>query len=442
VLASLRGRLTLIFALSIAIFMALLCAGVVYYSDQLEPTHLAQSLEEHAHKCRLQLREAPRSPRTIEDWQAFINRENQTEHGFPLSMLVLDKAEKVVARSHNDGPSWPLNGDWIVETIQAESHTLVLAARWHSQEREIRELTKKLFLIALGVVLATATGSWLLVGRVLSPIDRLSQQARSASTEDLNVRLQSPSRDVEVVALVDMINALLESLSRTAESRGRFYAAASHELRTPIQGLSALLEVGLSRPRNSEQWNEIATEALGESRRLGALTQELLELNQLENQTVAPACSDIDAADVIERIVHQLRPQIEIRRLNLALDLPEDAEIYVPWNHLEMLFRNLIENAVKYATEDGQVKIRFHREVDSSHFSVWNSADLPANLDVDKLFEPFFRLDNARQSQTGGNGLGMALVASLCRANGWNVQLKNVDQGLLVRVEMSVVPAE
>ncbi len=433
-----RGRLTLIFALSIALFMMSLCAGVVFYSGKLEATQLAQSLEYHAGKYRHDLRDERYQPHSKKEWQEFLNRENHTLRDFPLSMLVLDKSQNVIGRTHGNGPSWPLSGDWLIETVEMRDHTLVLAARWHSTRREIRQLSFKLAMVALGVIGATALGSWLLIGKVLSPIGRLSEQAQTASTKDLHlhIRLQSPSRDAEVVGLVAMLNAFLDRLARTSESQGRFYAAASHELRTPVQGLSALLEVGLSRSRSSEQWNEIASEALAESRRLTALTQDLLTLNQLENQTVSPPRNEIDAADIIERIVKQLQPQITAKKLNISLELPDDAEILVPWNHLEMLLRNLIENAVKYGSEGGDVRIKLSLDTTACHFSVWNNADLPTDFEPEKLFEPFYRLDSARQSQTGGNGLGLSLVASICRANGWTARLKNEDGGLLVLVEL------
>ncbi|RYG63378.1 HAMP domain-containing protein, partial [bacterium] len=405
-------------------------------------TQLAQSLESHAALYRRDLRDEKRQPRTSHDWQAFLEGENRTLRDFSLSMLVLNKKQDVVARSHSNGVEWPLGGDWLVETIPTRDYTLILAARWHSTRREIRQLTINLALVTLGVIAATALGSWLLVGRVLSPIDRLSRQAHHASAEDWRVRLQIPSRDVEVVGLVDTLNGLLDRLARTVESRGRFYAAASHELRTPIQGLSALLEVGLSRPRDASQWQEIATQALDESRRLSALTQDLLFLNQLDNQTVAPSASEVDAADIIERIVAQMQTQIETKELKVSLDLPNEADLSAPQNHLEMLFRNLIENAVKYARQGGDVRVVLNRQNQTTHFSVWNSADLPPAFETEKLFEPFFRLDSARQSQTGGNGLGLSLVAALCRANGWTTFLRVEDHGMRAQVELPDPGAE
>ena len=91
-----------------------------------------------------------------------------------------------------------------------------------------------------------------MVGRTLSPIDRLSRQAAAASVESLDVRLAAPSRDAEVVRLVATLNGLLQRLSDAAESRGRFYAAASHELRNPLQALLGHVEVTLDKERDRE----------------------------------------------------------------------------------------------------------------------------------------------------------------------------------------------
>lgn len=232
-----RGRLTLLFALSIALFTGLLCASVVAYSRRLEATQLAESLESHAETYRRDLRDEKKQPRSGKDWQAFLEQENRTLHDYSLSMVVLNNNGDVVARTHHDGVSWPFSGDWLVETIPVREDVLILAVRWHSTRHEISQLALNLTLVTIGVIVATALGSWLLVGRVLSPIDRLSRQAQEASTEDWRVRLETPSKDVEVVGLVNTLNGLLDRLARTVESRGRFYAAASHELRTPISTL-------------------------------------------------------------------------------------------------------------------------------------------------------------------------------------------------------------
>ncbi len=118
----------------------------------------------------------------------------------------------------------------------------VLFAIPDAQLREQTNRRRLEFLALTALVIGlTGLGTWMLVGKVLSPIGKLSTQAATASTDRLTVTLQTPSADTEMVGLVGTLNGLLSRLAQTSAAKGRFYAAASHELRTPLQALSGHL---------------------------------------------------------------------------------------------------------------------------------------------------------------------------------------------------------
>ena len=99
-----------------------------------------------------------------------------------------------------------------------------------------------------------------------------------------------------------------------------------------------------------------------------------------------------------------------------------------------MLLRNLLENAVKYAPPHSALKVEICRETGGAQLRVWNACELPDDTDLSGWFEPFFRPDESRDSQTGGNGLGLSIVAALARANGWKVELNSMEGGVEARV--------
>src|SRR5262249_28045507 len=164
--------------------------------------------------------------------------------------------------------------------------------------------------LVLFLAFFTATGVWLLVGRTLQPIRGLARQADAASAASLEVQLKPPSEDAELVELVATFNRLLERLTRPRAARGRFYAAASHELRTPLQALSGHLELALTRPRTSDEYQSVVEEAFGQTRRLMRLVRELLLLNQLHQQASTPPAEPVDLAETVEGILFQLRPAL------------------------------------------------------------------------------------------------------------------------------------
>ncbi|RYX81534.1 HAMP domain-containing histidine kinase [bacterium] len=359
-----------------------------------------------------------------------------------LLLLVYNEKGILVGRSTKTPLTAEEEHGWMQASLMSGGRRIVVAAPWQQSARELERLAWSLFTVTSIVLIATAVGAWVLVGRVLSPIDRLAETARLTPVE--TARLQAPSEDAEVVRLVGTLNGFLARLSESNRAKERFYAAASHELRTPLQGLAGFLEIGLARPRESEELVEILREAQDQSQRLVKLTSDLLALNQLENYSDVHSAeqAEIDVADVVERALRPLEAVRDARNLELDLQLPSgaEAEIVAPWSHVEMLVRNLIENAHKYAPDGGHVKVKWAKDTLLVWNTVgWKKSDIEqAESGLNRLFEPFYRLDASREGQVTGNGLGLAICHAICESNGWLIELKAThgpEPGMEARVE-------
>lgn len=293
-----------------------------------------------------------------------------------------------------------------------------------------RRRNDMLYLAGL-VVLVVGAGAWFVVGRTLSPIRKLALQAAQASAEDLDTRLQAPSNDAEVVELVTTLNEFLKRMSDTAASKGRFYAAASHELRTPLQALSGHLELALSRDRSASEYKSALEEAQRQSSRLKSLVQSLLLLHQLEN-TEATEQEEVDLLSLTNSTLRQLHGLIEAKHVEVGVSVPEDATICSVTNHADILVRNLLENAIKYT--NGEVRISATISPMKIDLEVFNECEEMPDWVPDKAMEAFFRPDFARNSKTGGNGLGLAICRAIARVNGWDLKIGQVDGGFLAQV--------
>lgn len=441
---SIRARMTLGFAFFIAFFMLFFCVVFYYSTKRSERIAIDEILSRTAQEVQQDIAEGdiPLEGETpthlggeapthhvqpaAERWQL---SKFSSEVSHSLAILVIDRSDHIIERSSGVIPTWPLHGDaWRFTTVEAGNRRIVLALPWYQTERELRERTLLLLALSALVVTATAGGAWFLVGRTLSPIDQLARQAQTASTVVLSTRLQPPSPDAEIARLVETLNDLLARWGETARSRERFYAAAAHELRTPLQALGGHLEVALSRERSADDYKMALVESRTQTERLTSLVQDLLLLNQLEAHTARPSNADFDLADLCESELRPLRALAQQRGLEITLDLPPHCEIKAPWNHATMLLRNLLENAVKYATTGGEVCVSLQNQT----LTVCN--DCAENVDTEKLFEPFFRPDISRTSSTGGNGLGLAICRSICEANAWQLTLQQHDKTLCATV--------
>ena len=428
-LRSMRARMTLGFATVIGLLMLLVCVGVASYLHYLHRRAVEELLDISVREIGIELRG---SLKNTTDPTVFMEEGGEEMRDRNLALFVVDRSGRVLAQSQKHIPAWPRYGnDWIVRRIPfgAPGTQIILAAPWRETEKSLRESTLILSAIGILVVVFSSLGAWVLVGQTLSPIGKISHQAATASDEGF-VQLEAPSEDAEVVGLVETLNDLLARQAQVVRAKGRFYAAASHELRTPLQALSGFLEMGLSRERSHAELRATLLEAQEQSRQLVALTQDLLLLNQLDMATAAPPVEEIDVPDVIERILKQLEPEIRERALHVQTDWPAACEITAPWNHVEMLVRNLIENAVKYATPGGGVRVG----QEGSTLTVWNQCAPIEGWDQDKCFEPFYRPDTSRNSQTGGNGLGLAICKAVCDANRWTITVRQTETGVLATV--------
>ena len=412
------------FALFITVLMLTMCAAFSIYTkldDRRNADARLVAAEREIH------REISVGHNHINE---LMREESEDLRAADVAIIVLNQNGQLLAQSQREIPAWPPVGDaWRTRSFVVGPHTFVVAVEWDEIEGTLRERTLFLLGMSAFVVALSSLGAWLLVGRTLSPIDDLARQAQTASTADLRVQLQSPSPDAEIDRLVSTLNDLLSRLAETVAVRGRFYAAASHELRTPLQALTGHLEVALSRQRDADNYRGALEESHAQAERLTSLVQDLLLLNQLDADTARPPQVELDVADMIVSELSPLQVLAANRGLKIELCLPETCEIAAPWNHVTMLIRNLLENAIKYATPDSIVRVQLQENI----LRISNHSALKT-AQIDKLFEPFFRPDISRNSQTGGNGLGLAICRAIADSNGWPLQLTPVQGEICAQV--------
>lgn len=412
--------MTVAFTVCIALLMLLACQLMAWYAGDAAERNAHTLLEATARKVaddltddehRVPLEELPEEEREILRPDGIV-------------LLVLDSHGDVV--EHSPGAfgnrAAYSHSDWRFEGIPFGTHRVLLALPWRNTERALRHQRRMMLLLGLFVTFAASVGAWLLVGRTLSPIAALSRQAQSASADNLSLRLKAPSRDAEIVGLVGTLNGLLERVAVTIAAKSRFHAAASHELRTPLQVLSGQLELALHRERTGDEYRAFIVEADCYTKRLTALTRDLLLLHQLDAAQPAPT-TDVDLADICDRVLRQLAARIEERSLEIQVDIPHDARLEAPPTHAEMLTRNLIENAVRYASPASLITVTVRAGEAGTRMRIVNRCETLGDDNPERWFEPFYRPDASRKSETGGAGLGLAICKALADANGWALAL-------------------
>ena len=435
---SMRARLTFMLTLAVASLMLLVCGGLIAYTRQLAEHAASSLLRATAEQIRADLNDDERhyAPQDmIEENESRLRADN-------LALVVFNSHGHLLQKSQQNSPSLskPALADWRVTSVSTKDYLILIGLPWGTTEATLRSQAYLFIAFGLFVTLLCAPGVWWLIGRTLVPIHRLSQQVNTASAEDLTMRLIASSRDTEIVELVRTINALLERAAQAAATRSRFYAAASHELRTPLYVLTGSLEVTLSRERSREEYRDTLLVADTQVRQLTTLVRDLLYLNQLDFMPLLPPAEPVDLPDILCRVLTSFQPLSDSKRLKITMDLPEDGHLKAPPAHVEMLTRNLIENALKYTPEEGRVCVQETLTAQGWELIITNDYPSFPRLDCSQLFEPFYRPDGSRSIHSGGNGLGLAICEAIAGANRWLLTLEQRDESICVRVVLRAVP--
>ena len=288
------------------------------------------------------------------------------------------------------------------------------------------------------VVLAVTTAGagvlgWFAAGRVLRPLREITSTAQTISAGNLHERLALKGPNDEFKRLGDTLDDLLARLEGSFESQRRFVANASHELRTPLTLERTLLQVALADPNANEQTLRATCEELLTSQ---AEQERLLEalLTLTSSERGLDRCELVDLAAQAQAAIRQVDARAERHELALEATLAPattagDARL------IRRLIANLIDNAVDHNIDGGRVEIRTEGANGDALVVVANTGlEVPADQ-IDRLFEPFQRLDGTRSADDGHHGLGLSIVRAIAVAH--NAELTAAAQaggGLSVTV--------
>jgi signal transduction histidine kinase len=277
-------------------------------------------------------------------------------------------------------------------------------------------------LITLGVVIALAAIlGWIVAGRALRPVHRITAAARVASEHNLSARVALRGPRDELHELAETFDEMLDRLQVAFEGQKRFIANASHELRTPLAVMRATVDVVLDNPESTPaDLRGMATDIRAAVDHAEHLIGALLILAR--NERGLTVHDDVDLATVAEDILDTVG--LGDRRVHATL---EPAVISGDPVLVERLVANLVDNAVRYNRAAGDIWISTRAVAGRSHLTVANTGPLISPLDADRIFQPFQRLDDRAFNE--GFGLGLTIVASIAAVHGGIATARPRDDG-------------
>ncbi|HEX3702076.1 MAG TPA: ATP-binding protein [Vicinamibacterales bacterium] len=294
---------------------------------------------------------------------------------------------------------------------------------------QLREILVVLVLGLPVVVVLAGTGGLLLARRALTPIDHLASEARRITADRLHERLSVPNQHDEIGRLAAVINETFARLESSFGQLRRFTADASHELRTPLSVIRGIGEAGLGETRTPAEYKEAMGSMLEEVDRLTNLVDTLLRLSRGDAGTVRLAREAVDLGQLTRDAVSSLGILAEERNQRVTVDGGEGVVVTADRLVLREAITNVVDNAIKYSPRDSSIRIRVRADGHDAHLAVADEGPGIAPEDRQRIFDRFFRLDEARSREHGGAGLGLAIAKWAIEANGGRITVENGPKG-------------
>jgi two-component system sensor histidine kinase CpxA len=288
----------------------------------------------------------------------------------------------------------------------------------------------------LGILIAVLTSGlmcYLLAWSMTSPVTRLRVAAQSLAAGDLSARAGAPAgrRGDELSELMRDFDRMAERIEGLVESQSRLLKDVSHELRSPLARLSVAL--GLARQRATPEVEVALNRIELETDRLNQLIQRLLTISRLESGTDGLRKTNFSLRELVEQVAHDAEYESPGCRCRVIAEADDEFLVAGNAELLRSAVENVIRNATRYTAEGTTVDVVLERQQgtlgEEIVIRVLDSGPGVPEESLAKIFEPFYRLDDARNRLTGGAGLGLAIADRAVRLHGGQLSASNRKEG-------------
>ena len=430
-LSTLRARVTIV--ASLAITTAVVLGFLLMYLLQTDA--LRRSVDGQLRTYIAQIEQAgqgggwpaPLPPSTLDanaeaqvlDARGNVLASTQRLAGLPVVYLVpADSTQAVRQKAADDVLPAEVQIAAARATVDGQPVTVIVETPTGLLHQLNSEFALRLLLAVPVVLILAAVAVWLIVGRALRPVERIRRAVTEITSADLSRRVPEPGTADEIGHLAHTMNDMLDRLEGSTRSQRRFVADASHELRTPLTAVRTTLEVGLAYP-DKTPWPVIAERATQQAARLEELIEQLLLLAKADERQFATRQDAVDLTTLLsDTVAHLPEPRVPVE-LHAQARLAVTGDV----GQLERLLRNIIDNALRYATHRVVVTATAQGALVQVHVDD-DGPGIPA-ADRDRVFDRFVRLDASRERANGRGtaGLGLAIAREIAHAHRGEITL-------------------
>ncbi len=277
----------------------------------------------------------------------------------------------------------------------------------------------------LGALAFSLIFVWAMTERFVRPLRQMAAASHSFAQGDFSVRVKVKGKD-EVAQLGEELNNMAVSLSSVEMMRRSFIANVSHELKTPMTTIAGFIDGmldGTIPPEKQSHYMKIVSD---EVKRLSRLVRSMLDLSRIDSGELKMNAVNMDLTEIVGSVLVSSEQRIEQKRLTITgLEDCERHEICGDYDLMNQVLYNLLDNAIKFTNEGGNIDVRIYQENGRAHVCIRNSGDGIPPEEMPRIFERFYKSDRSRSLDKNGVGLGLYIVYTVIRLHGGEIAVRS-----------------
>lgn len=301
----------------------------------------------------------------------------------------------------------------------------------------LKQLKKILWTASLIAVAISFLTGLLFARNLIAPFKRIASEVNMITSNNLSQRIKSGNNNDELDKLATTINELLDRLDESFMIQRRFISNASHELSTPLTSISSQLEVTMQKERTPEEYRDVMNSVYEDIKELQHLTRSLLDIAKTGSQGSIDLM-EVRLDEVLFKVAADVQHLNKKYKTTFSIDVfPDDEKLLTVFGNSNLLYialKNIIENGCKYS-DNGESVINILTGEKNIIIRVANNGDIIAESDIQNIFQPFFRTDNAQVKP--GFGLGLAMTRRIISLHNGKISVEsNPEKGTVFSIQL------
>ncbi len=318
-----------------------------------------------------------------------------------------------------------------IAALDADKYNIIVAFPLTSVSQTLKYLRDIYLLLFPIFFLIAVFGGALISTKALSRLDSIIRKTDEITAQNLNEKIEGEEYSDEYGRLVKRLNGMMERIRDSFNYLNQFSIAASHELKTPLTILRGEIEVALKSPKSPEQYREILESNYEETLRLIRIVDNLFYISRLDRSLIQFTMRDTSVSEFVERVTASISILGREKNMSVVCKCSQDTMIFVDENQMRQALYNLVDNAIKYGYENSQIVVgtELNEAIHKVKIYVTNRGDGIPEESRQKIFEPFYRVEDVRNMSIQGAGLGLSVVRSVVKSHNGELTLESTLGG-------------